>query len=85
MAQLDAPSDWRPGGRGFNPTKVGNILSWRLIMKYFLRHSLPSADSRRAFGLTGLLNLNTNDENREFSCVMIYTSYIGCHVCHRQG
>ena len=19
MAQLDAPSDWRPGGRGFNP------------------------------------------------------------------
>ena len=36
VAQLDAPSDWRPGGRGFNPAKVGNILSWRLIMKYFL-------------------------------------------------
>ena len=26
------------------PAEVGNILSWRLIMKY----SLPSADSRRA-------------------------------------
>ena len=21
MAQLDAPSDWRPGGRGFNPCR----------------------------------------------------------------
>ena len=39
VAQLDAPSDWRPGGRGFDPAEVGNILSWRLIMKYFL--SLP--------------------------------------------
>ena len=48
VAQLDAPSDWRPGGLGFNPPEVGNILSWRLIMKYFYGHSLPSADSRRA-------------------------------------
>ena len=22
VAQLDAPSDWRPGGRGFNPRRV---------------------------------------------------------------
>ena len=22
MAQLDAPSDWRPGGRGFHPRRV---------------------------------------------------------------
>ena len=22
MAQLDAPSDWRPGGCGFNPRRV---------------------------------------------------------------
>ena len=100
VAQLDAPSDWRPGGRGFNPRRgrqhsfveidreifstvilslpliqegqlsvsdermctilvnrlgptgdqevagstpaeVGNILSWRLIMKYFLRFFFP--------------------------------------------
>ena len=42
VAQLDAPSDWRPGGRGFNPPiEVGNILSWRLIMKYFLRSFSP--------------------------------------------
>ena len=27
VAQLDAPSDWRPGGRGFNPAEVCNILS----------------------------------------------------------
>ena len=27
VAQLDAPSDWRPGGRGFDPAEVGNILS----------------------------------------------------------
>ena len=37
VAQLDGPSDWRPGGCGFDPAEVGNILSWRLIMKYFLR------------------------------------------------
>ena len=42
VAQLDAPSDWRPGGRRFNPpTEVGNILSWRMIMKYFLRSFSP--------------------------------------------
>ena len=41
VAQLDAPSDWRPGGRGFNPAKVGNIFLWRLIMKYFLRSFSP--------------------------------------------
>ena len=41
VAQLDAPSDWRLGGRGFDPAKVGNILSWRLIMKYFLRSFSP--------------------------------------------
>ena len=41
VAHLDAPSDWRPGGRGFNPAEVCNILSWRLIMKYFLRSFSP--------------------------------------------
>ena len=30
------------------PAEVGNILSWRLIMKYFLRSFSPFADSRRA-------------------------------------
>ena len=39
--QLDAPSHWRPGGRRFNHTEVGNILSWRLIMKYFLQSFSP--------------------------------------------
>ena len=33
---------------GSTPAKVDNIPSWRLIMKYFYGHSLPSADSRRA-------------------------------------
>ena len=41
VAQLDA----RPtGGKevaGSNPAEVGNILSWRLIMKYFLRSFCP--------------------------------------------
>ena len=32
---------------GLYPRRVGNILSWRLIMKYFLRSFSP-ADSRRA-------------------------------------
>ena len=41
VAQLDTPSDWRPGGRGSTPAEVGNILSWRLIMKYFLRSFSP--------------------------------------------
>ena len=34
-------SDWRPGGPGSTPAKVGNILSCRLIMKYFLRSFSP--------------------------------------------
>ena len=33
---------------GSTPAEVGNILSWRLIMKYFLRSFYPSTDSRRA-------------------------------------
>ena len=42
MAQLDAPSDWRPDEvAGSTPAEVGNILSWRLIMKYFLRSFSP--------------------------------------------
>ena len=41
VARLDAPSGWRPGGRGFNPCRGRNILSWRLIMKYFLRSFSP--------------------------------------------
>ena len=48
VAQLDA----RPTGdqevAGSAPAEVGNILSWRLIMKYFLQSFSPSADSRRA-------------------------------------
>ena len=28
VARVDAPSDWRPRGRGFNPAEDGNILSW---------------------------------------------------------
>ena len=41
VAQLDAPSDWRPGVAGSTPIEVGNILSWRLIMKYYLRSFFP--------------------------------------------
>ena len=41
VAQLDA----RPTGDqevvGSTPAEVGNILSWRLIMKYFLRSFSP--------------------------------------------
>ena len=34
-------SDCRPGDCGFSPCWAGNILSWRLIMKYFLRSVSP--------------------------------------------
>ena len=37
-------ADWWSGCCRYDPHRVGNILSWRLIMK----HSLPSADSWRA-------------------------------------
>ena len=39
MVQLDAPSDWRPRGRGFNPHR-GRQHSF-VIMKYFLRSFSP--------------------------------------------
>ena len=44
MAGLDGSvgcaTDWRPG-RGFEPAEVSNIISWRLIMKHFLRSFSP--------------------------------------------
>ena len=48
VAQLDARPTGDQAVAGSTPTEVGNILSWRLIMKYFLWSSLPSPDSRRA-------------------------------------
>ena len=41
VAQLDAPLDWRPGGRGFNPRQGWQHSLWRLIMKYILRSFSP--------------------------------------------
>ena len=41
VAQLDAPSNWRLGGHDSVPAEVSNILSWILIMKYFLRSFSP--------------------------------------------
>ena len=40
VAQLDAPSDWSPGGRGFNARR-GRQHS---VVDIFYGHSLPSAD-----------------------------------------
>ena len=37
VAQLDVRLTGEQEVTGSNPTEVGNILSWRLIMKYFLR------------------------------------------------
>ena len=48
VAQLDARPTGNQEVAGSTPAEIGNILSWRLIMKYFYGHSLPSADSRRA-------------------------------------
>ena len=33
---VECASNWKPGGRGFNPRRGRNILSRILIMKYFL-------------------------------------------------
>ena len=48
LAQLDA----RPTGdqeiAGSIPARSATFFRGNLIMKYFLRHSLPSADTRRA-------------------------------------
>ena len=48
VAQLDAPSDWRPGGRGFNPRRGRHHSFVEIDHEIFsYGHSLPSADSRR--------------------------------------
>ena len=50
-------SDWWSGGCGFDPRRVGNILSWRLIMRYFLRSFSPFRWFRKVscqFPLRGL-------------------------------
>ena len=49
VAQLDAPSDWRPGGRGFKtPPRSATFSRGDWSWNIFYGHSLPSADSRRA-------------------------------------
>ena len=47
VAQLDAPSDWRPGGRGFNPRR-GRQHSVVEIDREIFSTSFSPADSRRA-------------------------------------
>ena len=41
VAQLDARPTGDQEAAGSTPAEVGNILSWRLIMKYFLRSFSP--------------------------------------------
>ena len=41
VAQLDARPTGDQAVVGSTPVEVGNILSWRLIMKYFLRSFSP--------------------------------------------
>ena len=49
VGSVGCASKWRLGGRGFDsPAEVGNILSWRLIMKYFLRSFSPFHWFKRA-------------------------------------
>ena len=50
VAQLDAPSDWRPGGRGFNPRRGRQHSFAGIDHEIFstVIKSLLSADSRRA-------------------------------------
>ena len=47
-AQLDAPSDWRPGGRGFNSRRGRQHSFVEIDQEIFSTVILPSADSRRA-------------------------------------
>ena len=48
VAQSDARLISDQEVSGLIPGGSGSILSWRLIMKYFLHRSVPFADSRRA-------------------------------------
>ena len=49
VAQLDAPSDWRPGGRGFNPLRGRQHSFVEIDHEIFSTVILSlSADSRRA-------------------------------------
>ena len=41
MAQLDAPSDWRPGGRGFNPRRGRQLSYVEIDHEIFSTVSLP--------------------------------------------
>ena len=68
MARLDVHPTGDQEVAGSTPAEVGNILSWRLIMKYSLRNSLPSADSRRAVASFWQKNVhNTGQPLRELS------------------
>ena len=48
MAQLDVYQTCDQEVTVSIPSGSGNILSWRVIMKYFLCHSLPFPDSKKS-------------------------------------
>ena len=48
VAQLDGPSNWRPGGCGFNPRQGRQPSFVEIDHEIFSTVILPSADSRRA-------------------------------------
>ena len=48
VTQLDAPSDWRPGGRRFNPRRGRQHSFMEIDHKIFSTVILSLPDSRRA-------------------------------------
>ena len=60
VAQLDAPSDWRPGGRGFNPRR-GRQHSFVEIDHEIFSTVILSADSRRAVVSFWRKNMHNTD------------------------
>ena len=53
VAQLDAGLTGDQEVAGLIPVEVGNILSWRLIMKYFLRSFSPFLCFKKGRSVSG--------------------------------
>ena len=75
MAQLDAPSDWRPGGRGFNPREGRKhsfveidpeIFSTGILSLPLIQEGQLSVSGERMRTILVVVNLGYRDNVHEF-------------------
>ena len=72
-------SDWWSGCCGFDPRQIGNILSWRLIMKYFLQSFSPFHWFKKGNETSSFVILGEKKEK-----ALWYNLLLKVNLCHAE-